>query len=735
MTSIIVNYYFDDRSFHTMECHTSDTIGCFLSNFNKEKDDDDDKNLYSVLSVCLKGKIIPNEDKLEKYIDDLHYYAFFISTDPTKELQINKTPINLNDYQAQKNIGANSFKAINKKTNKKVLIQFFSRSYGSLGNGVKAVYMNHLFNSPYIPRYIGHYFSVDIDTLKKFDSNINDEFNNFYIIEDNLHEFNIQDVHNYNKSKGSNNTKMNPTKISKLIFGFASLIKKVHEKGITFCNMRRDMIQLDENDEPHITDFLSARFLTDRSDETSNHPFVLYLAPESIQDLEFPIPPSNVYSFAVFVYDLFNSAKFNFFKLGNERAPKVLSIYMKEIAKGNRPVKLNNIPDHYWELIEYCWDDNLDSRPSFNEIVEILKDDKYALTEFGVETNLDELHEYQNRIENMVNNDESKESLIRELEESKESLIREVEKLKKKIKKIEKKQKQSPSIYKLNILDSDMIQNLRIIKEISSGGSGKVLEVGKEEKFALKMMHTGNHSIEEFKGFIEEYEKLIRLKHPNIVEAYGIFMSDAKTPPSILLELCTNDLKTMINTKSYKGKSDIVIWIYQIVEGMKFVHKNGIVHRDLKPSNILIGKDGKIRISDFGIAKLMTTEEQSTTRGAGTQKFMAPEILREEKYNEKADVYSFGVLLYFILSGGEMPKINIIQIGNGVKAKIPDSFTKFAKDLINDCWNSHSKDRPSFEEILSRLEKQNYKVFEMDKSEVNEVLEFVKEHKKLIPEY
>ena len=130
-----------------------------------------------------------------------------------------------------------------------------------------------------------------------------------------------------------------------------------------------------------------------------------------------------------------------------------------------------------------------------------------------------------------------------------------------------------------------------------------------------------DHSIEDFKRFISEYEKLIKLKHPNIVDAYGIFMSDATTPPSILLELCTSDLRNMIKNKAYKGKSDIVKWVYQIVEGMKFVHKNDIVHRDLKPSNILIANDGKIRISDFGIAKLMSTEEQGTTRGAGTQKF------------------------------------------------------------------------------------------------------------------
>ena len=220
--------------------------------------------------------------------------------------------------------------------------------------------------------------------------------------------------------------------------------------------------------------------------------------------------------------------------------------------------------------------------------------------------------------------------------------------------------------------------------------------------------------------------------HPNIVQAYGIFMSDQKTPPSILLELCPRDLTSLIKTHSYKN-SEISIWIYQIAEGMKYVHMKKIVHRDLKPSNILIGKDGKIKISDFGISKLMSAEEQSTTRGPGTQKFMAPEILKEEKYNEKADVYSFGVVLYFILSGGEMPKINIIQMGTGVKAPIPDSFTPFAKKLINNCWNYHAKDRPSFDEILGLLEKNKYKIINLNDSEVREVIKFVKQHKETIP--
>ena len=143
------------------------------------------------------------------------------------------------------------------------------------------------------------------------------------------------------------------------------------------------------------------------------------------------------------------------------------------------------------------------------------------------------------------------------------------------------------------------------------------------------------------------------LKHTNIVQVYGILMRDEKTLSSILL--CPKDLKSLNKTHSCKSDSKISIWIFQIVEGMKFVHMNKSVHLDLKQSNILIGKDGKIKTSEFGISKLMSSEEETTTCGTGTQKFMAPDILKEEKYDGKSDVYSFGVVLYFILSD-EMPK-------------------------------------------------------------------------------
>ena len=98
------------------------------------------------------------------------------------------------------------------------------------------------------------------------------------------------------------------------------------------------------------------------------------------------------------------------------------------------------------------------------------------------------------------------------------------------------------------------------------------------------------------------------------------------------------------------SNTETVKVIYQIAEGMKYIHSKKVIHRDLKPTNILLSSDGTVKICDFGISKLMTIEEQTMTRGLGSQKFMAPEILNEEdNYDVKVDAYSFGIVVFFVI--------------------------------------------------------------------------------------
>ena len=248
-------------------------------------------------------------------------------------------------------------------------------------------------------------------------------------------------------------------------------------------------------------------------------------------------------------------------------------------------------------------------------------------------------------------------------------------------------------------------------------------------------MMINNSNFKNLQNFIQEYEIMNMLDHPNVLEAFGIFMSNKNIPPSILLEYCPTNLQKAIEDKSLT-REEIVEIIYQIAEGMKYIHMKKIIHRDLKPTNILIASDGAVKNCDFGISKLMSVEEQTMTRGVGSQKFMAPEIINEEDYyDEKVDVYSFGVLIFFVLSFGQLPKIKIFDILKGKKAEIPSSFSDFSKKLINDCWNHEPKDRSSFQAILDNMERNHYNLIQLNKTEIRNIESFVKQHKTKIPQF
>ncbi|KAK8876123.1 hypothetical protein M9Y10_006311 [Tritrichomonas musculus] len=286
----------------------------------------------------------------------------------------------------------------------------------------------------------------------------------------------------------------------------------------------------------------------------------------------------------------------------------------------------------------------------------------------------------------------------------------------------------------IEILDSRTIHDLENLGRIGLGNGAEVVKVARKTMYALKIMDitTGN-THESFEHFINEYEIMNMMDHPNILKTHGIFLSDETNPPSILLDLCPMNLHKVITEKLFNN-AKIVFMIYQIAEGMRYVHFQKVIHRDLKPTNILIESDGTIKICDFGISKLMTAGEQ-VTKGIGTQKFMSPEVMNEEDYNEKADVYSFGVIVFFILSGGEMPRISIRDICNGQKAEIPTTFTSFSNDLIDSCWNFKPDERPSFNDICEDIEHHEFNLLELTEQERNEVETLIKQHKEKIPPY
>lgn len=289
---------------------------------------------------------------------------------------------------------------------------------------------------------------------------------------------------------------------------------------------------------------------------------------------------------------------------------------------------------------------------------------------------------------------------------------------------------------KLIILDSEAINDLKTIKIIGNGGSGIVYKVSYMKKiYAHKVLN--QISLENFKIMLNEYEILSFLDHPNALKTYGIFMGDETLPPSILLEHCCKDIGCAIKEKSLSNV-EINFSIYQIVEALKYIHFRKIIHRDLKPTNILIDNNRTIKICDFGLSKYVDPNEShlSMTKCLGSLFFMAPEILNEtDNYNEKIDIYSFGVLIFFILNKGKMPQISIPQIAAGKMAPIPTTLSKFSINLIKSCWNFDPMKRPSFKQILNELEKHQFQLVDLSYKEMNELKTLINKHKTRIPRY
>ncbi|KAK8900434.1 hypothetical protein M9Y10_002761 [Tritrichomonas musculus] len=250
--------------------------------------------------------------------------------------------------------------------------------------------------------------------------------------------------------------------------------------------------------------------------------------------------------------------------------------------------------------------------------------------------------------------------------------------------------------YALKTLNSNILKNIEKEKKVD------------EEEEESKDIYSID--IEKVKRFLAEYEILNYLNHINIIKTFGFCIGDETHQPAMLLEYCPKNLKNFIEAKHY-SPTDIIVIIVQICKAMKYIHENNIIHRDLKPENILLDDKKVVKLSDFGISKLITKEEQTTTftKGVGSLLFMAPELFEKEgSYDFKVDVYAFGFVLYFVLTGGNLPEIGIKDVLEGKKAEIPYNVNKFSADLINKCWSSSPDERPSFPDIYKEIEDNRY---------------------------
>jgi len=168
----------------------------------------------------------------------------------------------------------------------------------------------------------------------------------------------------------------------------------------------------------------------------------------------------------------------------------------------------------------------------------------------------------------------------------------------------------------------------------------------------------------------QEAELLSKVRHRNIAQCVGacieppdfflimvgsrlLFLFQLFIFVGLLQELAVCNLTQAIKSRDIPP-ARVVDWTMQIAQGMDYLHTGApqpIIHRDLKPGNVLLFEDGSLKISDFGLSRVRGlndgTEKMSTV---GTFEYMAPEVIKSEPYSEKADVFSYGVLVWEILT-------------------------------------------------------------------------------------
>ncbi|MCJ7459270.1 MAG: protein kinase [candidate division Zixibacteria bacterium] len=198
------------------------------------------------------------------------------------------------------------------------------------------------------------------------------------------------------------------------------------------------------------------------------------------------------------------------------------------------------------------------------------------------------------------------------------------------------------------------ISHYKILEKLGEGGMGvvyKAQDVQLQRLVALKFLppHISDHP-EEKARFIHEAQSASALNHPNVTTIYGI----EENPEGLFIAMEYVEgktLKQLIEKETLSIKKVLDIGI-QICEGLAMAHEKGIVHRDIKSDNIMLTPRGQVKIMDFGLAKLKGATKLTKTRSTlGTLAYMSPEQAQGEEVDSRSDIFSFGVVLYELLTG------------------------------------------------------------------------------------
>src|SRR5437773_1939511 len=194
----------------------------------------------------------------------------------------------------------------------------------------------------------------------------------------------------------------------------------------------------------------------------------------------------------------------------------------------------------------------------------------------------------------------------------------------------------------------------RIMRKLGAGGMANVYLAEDQElgrRVAIKILNDRHANDDQFvERFRREAKNAAGLSHPNIVSIYD--RGEAEGQYYMAMEyLDGRSLKELIVSRGPAPIPVSIDYARQILTALRFAHRHGIVHRDIKPHNVLVDAEGRLKVTDFGIARAGASQMTEAGSIIGTAQYLSPEQARGAPVDESSDLYSTGVVLYELLTG------------------------------------------------------------------------------------
>ncbi len=240
-------------------------------------------------------------------------------------------------------------------------------------------------------------------------------------------------------------------------------------------------------------------------------------------------------------------------------------------------------------------------------------------------------------------------------------------------------------------LVGEVVSDCKIIEKVGEGGFGSVYRATDQNLqriVAFKVMLQSLTSNAEFvQKFIREAVTAAQLNHPNIVAIHKVGRDERRGLHYLIMEFVEGrTLADIVKEKGVLKVDEAVPIMIQACDALATAHEHNIVHRDIKPENLMLDAVGALKITDFGLAKSLSTDAK-TTKVMGTPHYMSPEQFEGKQVDGRSDIYSLGVTFYFLLSKGRPYEgQNTVQIIYAILTQQPKSLPDINKEVPPEIW-------------------------------------------------